>query len=715
MKKLIFLLFTISFIVINFLSIKQFEYIQFQSFNNNVADERWNITIKNGNPQKSKSENFRLLENIATQTKINIQRASYENDGVNKGKTVYYVALFENDKYFKNLKLKTGRFLNVNSDKDDFLSTVKTNNNHQVGQLEIFHSFDPIEIRPIVAAENTKDIKGTYTITGVDDAEKFKKVASEYGFTVETSKDEARYEFAQYPYQDMMYKATIVLCLLITLAMLYDTISNYKEIAVRYLFGYNFGQIGAYLFRKYIKIFISSLAVSVFGLFGYLYFYNGFQQLFPFLYFCLENTIPLSLAIFIIFIVTWLGTKTINIPQMIKNKKPIKFLFCTNIVIRLVLVIFLVLELQQGISTFFTLQNTVNKQQKWSVLKGYSYLGIISNSKQGLSMIQTDEEKQRFKLMYEELESKGAFFISPSNYYTDGPSTYLNKKPWGMDGTKVEINKNYLTVNPIVGMNNKPIDIHENGSSNEITVIVPAKFKQYENDIKATIVNDYRDIYGKKQSIPLNVNIILVKNNQSYFTFSTNMAADNNFEIIDPIAIVVNSQFDPQILAGSISMGYGYYTKNSGNANPFKETQDTLEKYKFNNEWQPVSIAYSNVESRIANNKQLLRLITVYCVLFTILTIILLFFSSMYYLELNKKSLAIQWIFGHTFLEKHSLVYLALVVFWNFIFAICYLKISDTLLLIRIVLCLAFFDIILISIILSIKECNIAKQVLIES
>ncbi|WP_027634705.1 FtsX-like permease family protein [Clostridium hydrogeniformans] len=715
MKKLIFLLFTTTLIVINFLSIKQFEYIQFQSFNNNVIGEKWNIAIESGNPQKSKSENFRLLEDMTMQIKVNLQRVSYENDIDNKGKIVYYVSFFENDKYFKNLKLKTGKFLNINSDKEDFLSTIESNNNHQVGQLEIFHNFDPIEIRPIIAAENSRDIKGTYTVNGSENAEKFKKIASEYGFTVEISKDEAHTEFAKYPYQDMMYKASVILCLLIALAMLYDAISNYKEISVRYLLGYNFWQIGAYLFKKYIKLFISSLFAGVLGLLIYLYFYNDFQQLLPFLYFCLKNIIPLTLAILIIFIVTWLGTKTINISQMIKNKKPIKLLFCTNIIIRLILAVFLVLGLQQGISTFFTLKGTADKQEKWSILKDYSYLGIVSNSQQGLSMIQNDEEKRRFKLMYEELESQGSFFISPSSYYLDNFTRSLNKNPWGMDGRKVEINKNYLSVNPIIGMDDKPVKVPDNTKSNEITVILPVKFQQYENDIKTTIAKDYNDIYTTNQSIPLNVNIILVKNDQSYFTFSTNMASDNKFEIIDPIAVVVNSQFDPQVLAVSISMGYGYYTKNSENINPFGATQNTLKKYNFDTDWEPVSVAYSNVELKIANNKELLQLYTTYCGLFIILAAVLLFFSSMYYLEMNKKSLAIQWIFGHTFFQKHYLVYLSLLVFWNSIFAICYFRTSSTLLLLKIVLCLEFLDIILISTILSIKEYNITKQVLIES
>ena len=57
----------------------------------------------------------------------------------------------------------------------------------------------------------------------------------------------------EYPYQNMISKASIILYLLIALAMLYDVISNYKEISVRYMLGFNFWEIGSYLFKKYIK------------------------------------------------------------------------------------------------------------------------------------------------------------------------------------------------------------------------------------------------------------------------------------------------------------------------------------------------------------------------------------------------------------------------------------------------------------------------------
>ncbi|MGG2028690.1 FtsX-like permease family protein [Gottfriedia sp. S16(2024)] len=714
MKKLIFILLTITLLIVSFLSVKQFEYIQFQSFNNNDNNEKWNVHIEAGNPQKNKLENFQLLNAVTLKAEVNLQRVSYEKDRNNENKVVYYVVLYKANKYFEKLKLKSGIFLEKSSDYNDFLSTVHTNDTHQVGQLEIFHSFDPIEIRPMIAAEKTKDIKGTYTLYGIDKAERFKSKAEENGFIVNISKDQAQSLITKYPYQEMLYKALLILCFLIALAIQYDVVNNYKDIAVRKLLGFNFWHIGSYLIKKYIKVLFGALAIGFFGLILYLYLYNQFQQLLPFLYFWVTNIIPLILIFIFIYLITWIGTKNINISQMIKNKKPIESLIYLNIVVRFILAIFLILGLQQGISTYLGLKSTVDKHEKWSLLKDYSYLGVVAtNISETMSLLENEKKKKQFQFLYKELESQGAFYISPSPYYLNKTSNFpQNPDPWGMDGKKVEINKNYLAINKIVDTNNKRLQIPENNSKNQITAIVPIKYKKYENSIKRTIGKDYIGIYNLKDLKPVNVNILYVKNKQTYFTYSTNMAVKNGHQITDPIAILVNDQFDPRILANHISMGYGFYTKNSRYNTPFEMTQNTLKKYDLHDIWQPNSIAYSSVELKIENDRNSLQLSTIYCTLYLLLATVLLFFSSMYYLEMNKQLLALQWIFGYMFFEKHSLVYLVILVFWNLTFMVSF-YISSSNLLLKITFGLALFDILLISIILIIKEYQTIKQVFI--
>ncbi|MCY7949796.1 MULTISPECIES: DUF1430 domain-containing protein [Bacillus] len=716
MKKLLFLLVITTFIVVSFLSIKQFEFLQFQSFNHDNVDDAWNVVIDEGNTKISKNDNFKMLEQIAFEAKVNLQRISYENNSNNKDKMVYYVVLYNASEYFKDLKLKSGKFLQSNSSSNDFLSTVQTKNKHQIGQLEIFHSFEPIEIRPMIAAEKRKDIKGTYTLIGEKQAENFKKIALQHGFSIKLSKNENSQSVStSYPYQEMMYIGLLILCLLIMLTILYDLSNNYKEIAVRYMFGCNLLDIGLYLLKRYIPILISSLLVGSLGLILYLYWYNHYQQFIEFLYFLSKNIALLSIILTIILLIVWFSTGSINIPQMIKNKKPVRMFFYLNIIVRFVLAVFLLLGLEQGISKFQVLKSTVSNQEKWSLLKNYSYLGMIASpeQKQETLNFQKDKEKRKkIHLLYEKLESQGAFYIYPSDYYSnDSQISSQDINPWGEEGRKVEINKNYLSVNVIKDIYGKDVEIPPSNKG-EINVLVPIKYKMYKEDIEKSIAEDYKGIYDIKTAAPVKVNIIYVQNNQSYFTYSTNSAQNSNYKIVDPIAVIVNNKFDPLILANNISMGYGFYTKISEGKDPFKIIKRTLEEYELNNIWNPVSIAYSNVELKIANDKEALQLMTIYCGVFLLLAVVLLIFSAVYYLEMNKKLLSIQWIFGYSFFEKHSLIYLSVLVFWSLTFMVSFFVSGNIALLGEIALGLAILDIVLTSILLIMKEYNITKQVL---
>ncbi|MBC1417949.1 DUF1430 domain-containing protein [Listeria fleischmannii] len=708
MKKVIFFLLTTAFIVVSYLSVKQFEFIQFQSFNNKV--QSWNLFIVPSDNQKNKSDNFKMLNDSAIEAEVNLQRVSYEKDKNNKDKIVYYVALGKPKEYFKKMELKSGTFLNSNNPSKSFLSTIETNNKNQIGQIEIFHSFDTIEIRPLVAAKNVKDVRGTYILNNAREAEIFKKIVEKHGFTVNISKEKGQSLLTEYPYQDMIYQASLILCLLIGLAFLYEVINNYKEVAIKKLFGYNFFEMGYDLYKRYIKIILGSLLLGCVLLIAFLYVYNGFQKIDEFFKFWLSNITPYLLVILCIFVVVWFLTESIHISHMIKNKKPIKVQFYLNIIVRFIIAILLVLGLQQGIETILGLKNTIQQEEKWSLMKNYSYLGIISDDKS--DFLEFNKKKNsEFQKLYEELEEKGALYVSPSIYYlNDSQELPLDTNPWGMEGEKLEVNNNYFSVNPIFDIRNKKVDFSKKPSENKINVLVPIKHKKYENDIIETVTNDYVDAYTK----PVSLNIVYVKNNQSYFTFTTNMAEKDNFEIIDPIVVVINNHFDSQILSGSLAMGYGYYTKNGDNDKPFEQTQQILKKYHFNDIWQPISVAYSNIELKVANDKELLQLAIAYSVLSIFLIILLLFFSAIYYLEMNKQILALQWIFGYSFLEKNSLVYLAIVAFWNMVFMVCFLMGSTSTLFVEIIVSLVLFDFLLMSLILLMKEKQITKHVLLE-
>ncbi|MFA2694700.1 DUF1430 domain-containing protein [Bacillus mycoides] len=712
MKKLIFVLSFITFTIVSFLSIKQFEYLEFQAFNYDVnhSQENFDLEIREGNPQKDKIENFQILSKIAMQSKVNLQRTSHEIATNKQEKIVYYVTLYDSNQYFKQMKLKTGEFLNSNSNPDTFLSTIQTNNKNQIGQIEIFHNFNPIEIRPMIAAASIKDIRGTYTLNNSKNVKLFKQMAENNGFSIKIAKKESTSVFTEYPYQTMIYTTSFVLCLLLLLAMSYDVMNNYKAIAIQYMHGDSFFQIGVYLLRRYVNVILGSFLLVSMSLLTYLYYYNQYQQIVPFLSFWIKNISLLFLVILLIIIITWIGSKSIHISQMIKNKKPIKLFFYSNLVIRFILAVFLILALQQGISTFNELKRTTAQQEKWKLMKDYASLGMEVGAGDRFD-IKNEDSLNRFNNLYKELENQGAVYIAPSYYYLNQKDNELNPNPWGVEGKQIVINKNYLLLNPIYGINNKKIQLPRPNKS-EITVLVPKRYEDNQEDIKTTVKKDYSMMLNHENPDSVQINILYVKNEQSYFTFTPQMAVDTNYQIIDPIVVILTHEFEPMYTSSSIAMGYGYYTKNVANEFPFKKTKETIEKYNFDNIWSPVSIAYSLVEQKISNDTEKLQLTIISCTLFLVLSAVLLFFSAIYYLEMFKQVLALQWVFGYSFFEKHNVVYLALLVFWQFSFMVCFFLSNNRWLLFKISLGLAICDILLMSILLIAKERKITKLTL---
>ncbi|MEH6978729.1 hypothetical protein, partial [Bacillus pseudomycoides] len=508
MKKLIFLLCTITFTIVSFLSIKQFEYLEFQSFNydRNHSHENWDVEIKGGNTSKSKLENFQMLTEISKQAKVNLQRMSQETGANKKEKLVYYVALYDSNTYFQNMKLKKGKFLDQNSDSNVFLSTIPTHDKNQVGQLEIFHNFDPIEIRPMIAAEKVRDIKGVYTLSNTKSVKKFEEIATDYGFSLKITKKNSPTSSNEYPYQSMIYTTCFVLCLLLLLSITYDVMNNYKAIAIQSMHGDSFFHIGMYLLQRYGKIILSSWILVSIGLLIYLQSYNEYQKLIPFLNFWIKNIMFLFLIIGVILIITWIGTKTINISQMIKNKKPMKLFFYTNLVTRFLLAIFLILGLQQGIATFIELKKTIDQQSKWKILKNYSFLGIEAGTDNTID-INDENGLARFQQLYEELETQGAIYISPSNYYLNQKIPELDPNPWGTEGRQVVINNNYLSLNPIYDIHNKKIKLPSPNKS-EITVLVPERYTKQQKEIKETVKKDYSKMLNKENPDSVDVNIL---------------------------------------------------------------------------------------------------------------------------------------------------------------------------------------------------------------
>src|SRR4051794_19478420 len=109
MKKMIFILCCLVLTLISFLSIKEFESIQFQEFFSEQSAQDYSLYITNGNAELTNEDNYQVLEDLAVELGVNIQRSTSESTADGKNKNVYYVALGDAEDYFSNMPLQSGR------------------------------------------------------------------------------------------------------------------------------------------------------------------------------------------------------------------------------------------------------------------------------------------------------------------------------------------------------------------------------------------------------------------------------------------------------------------------------------------------------------------------------------------------------------------------------------------------------------------------------
>lgn len=240
----------------------------------------------------------------------------------------------------------------------------------------------------------------------------------------------------------------------------------------------------------------------------------------------------------------------------------------------------------------------------------------------------------------------------------------------------VFINNNYLKLNPIYDANNKKIYL-SNEYSDTLTILVPQKYKAFDNDIRVTYDEWYtwkkfvdEDAYNKAIGNPavqhknLTVNIIYVPNNQKYFTFNPNYAVNKGNQIIDPIAIIVNNVNLGTDNYLCFLSNQNYFGKITNYDNPYKSLSTYIKDSGLSVEISTTPSLYSVIDTEMYKVKQRLTLdILAFCLTIIILLIIIIF-TVLNYLERNKVILAIKKIHGYSFLKRHQFFYLLSIVFW---------------------------------------------------
>ncbi|MDO4338395.1 MAG: DUF1430 domain-containing protein [Eubacteriales bacterium] len=315
---------------------------------------------------------------------------------------------------------------------------------------------------------------------------------------------------------------------------------------------------------------------------------------------------------------------------------------------------------------------------------------------------------EKFFRVYKELsDSDKVFIIKTTNFERPRTNVSSTKSQEGFDysykinmeseedlyspyGKNIVVDKNYLKRHIIKSLDGKNVLDTIDNNDNVLNILVPFKFKHYENIIensfkewfyfqKVEVPNIYRESKGqnkiKKNINDLKINIVYTKNGQNVFTYNPN--SGDNFNIIsDPIITVYTENLDNSFLAACF--GDYIFIESTGEYSALKEISAITQKYNVI-ELNSISSVYDKKGEEIRTlesemNNLVLNTIIIFCFLIMLMIIIVYIYYEAFF-----PKIIIEFLHGYSFFQiyKHLLLTnLIINTFTLFMAVIVYKKIT---------------------------------------
>lgn len=695
MKKVTQIVMIFTFCISSYLSINIFKNLDSRTF---FYDNNQTVHIEAKNIAINAAQFILDIEKTAEEENLSIKRVAYSPiDNGKKEKIIYYIYNSKENPFFSNIPLRWGRYLNLDDGKAKFLSNQKTKDPNQIGQIDLFDNSNLVEIRPMSAMENhlygtdyvlsTKDIKVAQKFS-LNLSQKYKFTSSVNAQNNISDDNDIKNNLLYLGY----FGLVLCLCILTAVAFLYFVIFRFKEIAIRKMFGYRNKDIIRDLFLlDCFPMIIIAFLVSVIITIIYLWNFNSLARFFYFIRFWMIFLIVTAVVFLVLFTVVSQIIRFAKSTAVLKNSKPVHLIKRVNYVVK---AIFSILAVSMFIISFQDLSTIIKQNSnlsKWNQTKYYATIGFTVDDSIMDDYVSEYNFNTKIQKLCSLLNNNGAMLFSPSSYYSANAkekSQYDQFPTYSPYKESVCINNNYLKLNPIYNLDGNRVEINNEDTDN-MTILVPVKYKNYSQIIKK-LYQDYstiqyygpRDHYAKltgeninydptdKQQILahhsyLELQVIYVKNNQSYFSYDPNVSKKTNNAIIDPIAMIINNNngdihdYPAYLSRGEIRARVANYY------NPSQSVNKQIVSAGLQNNIVQITSLYDTVGQYMYNTiTHIVIEILVMTVSFCIVALII-FFSTLNYLEEEKSINAVKRIHGYSFFKRHFkyLIYPAL--FWT--------------------------------------------------
>ncbi|PGU93679.1 DUF1430 domain-containing protein [Bacillus thuringiensis] len=467
------------------------------------------------------------------------------------------------------------------------------------------------------------------------------------------------------------------------IGLFYFLIQNRKKMLLQQIWGYSTWLVLFSVPKIFLRFFILIISLLLLGMAVFILAFNQTYFVIDYIImFVLTNVITIFILLLFTMVVTWFIKKFNNDVVNIKGKLPFRKIQWISAILKVVVSIILFGVISSSLINFDHLSKKIEGLKYWNQTQDVFRIqvGRLNDDINNNLKLDRDLNNRLFDL-YKEIElNNKAFLMVSDNFHIvnddNGKSVYSytrnisdESKIYSPKGRNVIINKNYLDVNPIKGINRMSIHDQIQNDENILNILVPEQFKKLENRIVASYKQWFyfqkvhvNNIYNQELGYSLNqttmddltINIIYTKPEQNYFTFKSD-TGDSKNRIKDPIAIIYNESLDTSTIGSYATTSLFFIDKSKGNA--FENILTTLNKTHVT-EVNNVLSVYNEANDQIVKQQWLLFQQIIGLIITIIFSVILFGAFIWAYYNANVYQLNLKYLFGYSYWKRNKSIVL---------------------------------------------------------
>lgn len=612
----------------------------------------------------------------ASNTNIYRVQSGFTTNGTSK--IVVYGLQVENSKIDSKFRLVSGHFLTQKESRSSryFVSTDSHRSSFRVGLISDFGGNDTIEMRGLISSYDFLPTAGVYYAESVS-SEKYKLFLAllAHGLSGNTNTKFLSNSFKSISHSasstttnEMLVLASVkyLILLLVLMLLAYAQIFEAKRIGVLSLHGFSPVHVWyAMSGRAIVKIMTISSAVFLVLCF----FIPGFTWDFI-LNFVESASLSIASMLLISLLTTFYIAKT-NHSNLIKNKHETNSIYYANLTIKTLSSIALVITFAGLTSQYINAQHEMKILAGWgkTISYGIFYPTRVGNDLAEIQNALPGPTSAEVLDLYPVLNKRGAIYVDAQQYESANLRQNLPKDIF----RSIEVNPNYLTKYPIVGVDGKPVLIPD--SAINWVLLVPETFRNRQHSIRkffseqrngghgfqsAGIAerNTFGDV-GDRVAIHQHIQIVWVKARQDVFAFNPNVGNGNGGYTTDPIVQVmtIGNSFGVD-RENMITGGAGSALKIRLNKNDSKETLRSLgpvlKKLKLSDNLQSLVTMNDYSIGQISYLKQGIADIGAVAVVVSLGLLFLIVQSLSISFQKYSRRIVVRKLFGKPYLNKYQ-------------------------------------------------------------